>query len=71
MSKRANMAGLKSACIPFALAGIFLIVQGVAVKHWFAFWPVFAFALMVAPILFFVERDAEDIRILTKKNDAR
>lgn len=71
MSKRANLAGLKSACIPFVLIGIFLLVQGITVKHWFAFWPVFAFGALVAPILFFVARDAEEIRILTKKNVAR
>ncbi len=69
MSLRANMAGLQSACKPSALLVMFFLVRRIPVAYWTAYWPVFACGLLVSPMLFVMTRDAEEIKILKKKNN--
>lgn len=68
MSLRANLAGLQSACMPSAALIVFFLVRRIPVSYWIVYWHVFAFGLLVSPLLFVVTRDAEEIRLLKKKN---
>jgi hypothetical protein len=70
MSLRANLVGLRSACMPSAALVAFFLVRRIPVPYWMAYWPVFACGLLVAPMLYVMTRDAEEIRLLKERNNS-
>ncbi len=69
MSSRANITGLISCLTPIVPLVAYFASQGIPLRHWGAFWPLYAIYASFTPVIFVMTRDGEEIRILNKKNE--
>lgn len=69
MSLRANITGLISCLTPIVPLVAYFASQGIPLRHWGAFWPLYAIYASFTPVIFVMTRDAEEIRILKGKNE--
>ncbi len=69
MSSRANITGLISCLTPIVPLVAYFASQGIPLRHWGAFWPLYAIYASFTPVIFVMTRDAEDMRTLKEKNE--